>query len=198
MVTLVALIIWRIPPWFVAPIALTFLSMDGAFLSAALTKVPLGAWFTLALATVLASVFILWRFGKEQQWAAEKEDRLPLSQFVELNDDGDFTLAAINGQKGGETLTTTKGFGVFFDKGGINTPQAFSTHHVPTSYCSVANTAKGHFIGKLVSTPEVIVFFHMRPLEYPTVPAEERFVVSQIRSLPNCYRYVASLFPDWF
>jgi len=70
-------------------------------------------------------------------------------------------------------VSFNRGFGIFFDKGGINTPTAFS-----------------QFINKLVSTPEVIVFFHMRPLEYPTVPADERFVVSQIKFMPNCYRVV--------
>lgn len=136
MITLVALIVWRIRPIFVVLPALTIAAMDGAYLSAALTKVPLGAWFTIALAAVLACVFILWRFGKEQQWAAEKEDRFPLSQFVELNNGGEYILARTNGQEGGEVLSRSRGLSVFFDKGGINTPQVFS-----------------QYINKLVSRP---------------------------------------------
>ncbi|KAK3072072.1 hypothetical protein LTR53_007503 [Teratosphaeriaceae sp. CCFEE 6253] len=173
MTTLVALIVWRVRPWLVVLPWAIFACLDGAFLSSALVKVPDGAWFTITLAAVLASILILWRFGKEQQWTAEKEDRQPLSQFVRVDADGVYRLVGLQGGKGGEPISFTSGFGVFFDKGGINTPTAFS-----------------QFINKLVSTPEVIVFFHMRPLEYPTVPADERFVVSQIRQLPNCYRVV--------
>ncbi|KAK0277808.1 hypothetical protein LTR35_009644 [Friedmanniomyces endolithicus] len=173
MTTLAALIVWRVKPYYVVLPWLIFACMDGAFLSSALTKVPQGAWFTITLAAVLASILILWRYGKEQQWTAEKEDRLPLSQFVKIDQDGVYRLVAQQGGKGGEPISFTNGFGIFFVKGGINTPTAFS-----------------HFINKLVSAPQVIVFFHMRPLEYPTVPADERFVVSQIRLLPNCYRVI--------
>ncbi|WPH00077.1 potassium transporter 19 [Acrodontium crateriforme] len=173
MVTLTALIVWRFKPYYVILPWLAVACLDGTYLSSALLKVPDGAWFTLALASVLASLFILWRFGKEQQWSAEQEDRIPLVEFVKLDDKNTLRLTDRNNQRGGESLSITKGFGIFFDKGGINTPMVFS-----------------QFIGKLVSTPEVIVFFHMRPLEYPTISPEERFIVSQIKHLPNCYRVV--------
>lgn len=151
-------------PW------LIFACLDGTFLSSALTKVPHGAWFTIMLASALAATFILWRFGKEQQWKAEASDRHSLSTFVDKDADGTIRLA---GRNGGEALTITRGLGIFFDKGGIKTPLVFS-----------------QFISKLVSTPQVMVFFHMRALEYPTVPESERFVVSKIRYLPNCYRVI--------
>ena len=170
MTALTALIVWRIRPWIVFLPWLVIACIDGAFISSALTKVPNGAWFTLTLASVLASIFILWRFGKEQQWKAEAADRHALQTFVDKDPDGTIRLV---GSAGGEALSITKGLGIFFDKGGIKTPLVFS-----------------QFINKLVSTPQVIVFFHMRPLEYPTVPAEDRFVVSKIRYLPNCYRIV--------
>ena len=144
--------------------------LDGTFLSAALVKVPHGAWFTIMLASALAAIFILWRFGKEQQWKAEAVDRHSLSTFITKEEDGTLRLA---GKDGGEALSITRGLGIFFDKGGIKTPLVFS-----------------QYIGKLVSTPQVIVFFHMRPLEYPTVPPDDRFVVSKIRYIPNCYRVV--------
>ena len=151
-------------PW------LIFACLDGTFLSSALIKVPSGAWFTILLASALAATFILWRFGKEQQWKAEASDRHSLAKFVDKDQDGSLRLA---GRNGGESLTITRGLGIFFDKGGIKTPLVFS-----------------QFVSKLVSTPQVMVFFHMRALEYPTVPTDERFVVSKIRYLPNCYRIV--------
>ncbi|OQO01181.1 hypothetical protein B0A48_13424 [Cryoendolithus antarcticus] len=168
MVTLVALIVW-LKPWYLVILpALTILCMDGAFLSSALLKVPDGAWFTIALASVLASVFILWRFGKEQQWHAEAEDRLPTSQFIKQDTDGEYRLV----QYGHEVLATNKGFGIFFDKIGDKTPVVFS-----------------QFIGKLATKTDVIVFLHMRAVETPTVEPDERYFVQEL-NLPNCYRLV--------
>ena len=173
MTTLVALVVWRIRPWIVFLPWLAIASMDGAFLSSALTKVPQGAWFTISLASILASILVLWRFGKEQQWAAEKEDRKPIPHLVRPDSENVFRLVGTSERKGGEPIAFNQGFGIFFDKGGINTPTAFS-----------------QFLSKLVSTPAVVIFYHMRPLEYPTVPADERFVVSQVKAFPNCYRVV--------
>lgn len=45
------------------------------------------------------------------------------------------------------------------------------------------------FIRKLVTAPEVIVFFHLRPLEVPSVAFEDRYHVSRL-AIPNCYRLV--------
>jgi KUP system potassium uptake protein len=173
MTTMVAILVWRIPAYYVVLPALTIACMDGAYLSSALEKVPKGAYITLVMATVLASILILWHWGKENQWAAEREDRKPLQEFLSVDDEGSYRLVGQGGAKGGEVLAINKGFGVFFDKAGLMTPMVFS-----------------QYINKLASSPEVIVFFHMRPLEYPTVPSDERFVVSQIKFLPNCYRVI--------
>ncbi|KAF2418037.1 potassium transporter [Tothia fuscella] len=169
MVTLAAILVWKINPFCVFLPWLIIVCLDGTFLSASLVKVPDGAWFTITLASVLAALFILWRFGKEQQWFAEAEDRFPTSHFVQKSTDGTLVLS----QKFGATkLSSIKGFGIFFDKAGETTPIVFS-----------------QFIRKLVTAPEVIVFFHLRPLETPTVPAERRYHVSRL-AIPNCYRLI--------
>ncbi|KAH7390744.1 potassium transporter-domain-containing protein [Phaeosphaeria sp. MPI-PUGE-AT-0046c] len=169
MVTLVAILVWRIKPYFVVLPWLVIACMDGTFLSSALLKVPDGAWFTILLATILASVFILWRFGKEQQWFAESEDRFPTTHFVKTNDVGDLQLTEMFG---GKVLSRAQGFGIFFDKAGETTPIIFS-----------------QFIRKLVTAPEVIVFFHLRPLDQPSVAPSERYHVTRL-AMTNCYRLV--------
>lgn len=73
---------------------------------------------------------------------------------------------------GGGTLSTIKGLGIFFDKAGETTPIVFS-----------------QFAIKLVAAPEVMVFFHLRPLEMPSVPPEGRYSVSRL-AIPNCYRLI--------
>lgn len=169
MVTLVAILVWRIKPYFVFFPWLAIACLDGTFISSALTKVPDGAWFTLLLACLLASVFILWRFGKEQQWFAEASDRFPTTHFVRTREDGKLQLSS---RFGGKTLSSIEGFGIFFDKAGETTPIVFN-----------------QFIRKLATVPEVVVFFHLRPLEMPSVALENRYHVSRL-AIPHCYRVV--------
>ena len=77
-------------------------------MSSALTKVPQGAWFTLTLSGLLACILILWRFGKEEQWQAEAEDRFPTSHLVEKGEDGWIKLTP---RYGDDNLSVVKGFG---------------------------------------------------------------------------------------
>ena len=187
MVGIVALIIWRIPAPIVFFVWLIFACLDGVYLSSALTKVPQGAWFTLALAVILSNIFILWRFGKEQQWRAEASDRFPPSHML-MGDESDLSEKSNNrGLKltpafGGHTITRVHGMGIFFDKAGapLTTPTVFV-----------------HFLQKFHAAPDVVVFFHLRPVTSPTIPVDERYKVSQCFTgapgerrfaMPNCYR----------
>ncbi|OCF58219.1 potassium uptake protein [Kwoniella mangroviensis CBS 10435] len=169
MVTLVSIFVWRFNPLLVVFPWLVFTLLDATFLSSALTKVPDGAWFTLTLAAALACVFLLWRFGKERQWLAEAKDRFPTSHFIARSSDGHLRLTDAYS---GVPLSTIRGLGIFFDKAGETTPIVFS-----------------QFVTKLTSIPEAIVFFHLRPLDRPTVSSEDRYTVSRL-GIPNCYRLV--------
>lgn len=104
-------------------------------MSSALIKVPQGAWFTITLAAILASFLILWRFGKEQQWASEVEDRFPTTHLVKRGEHGTIKLTD---KYGGDDLSVIKGFGIFFDKAGETTPAVFT-----------------HFLSKLIAAPDV-------------------------------------------
>ncbi|CAG8949569.1 hypothetical protein HYFRA_00007802 [Hymenoscyphus fraxineus] len=169
MVGLAALIVWRRSPYLVFFPWLVIACLDGLYLSSSLVKVPEGAWFTLILSAILTGILILWRFGKEQQWEAEASDRFPTSHLVRANENGYLRLTDAFG---GETLSTIKGLGIFFDKAGETTPLVFS-----------------QFLGKLVAAPDVMVFFHLRPLETPSVAPDERYSVSRL-AIPNCYRLI--------
>jgi KUP system potassium uptake protein len=113
MVSLAALIVWRLPPYVVFFPWLTIACLDGLYMSSALTKVPNGAWFTITLAGLLASVLILWRFGKEQQWAAEADDRFPTTHLVTKGEDGWIKLTP---RYGGDNLSVIKGFGMYISR----------------------------------------------------------------------------------
>jgi KUP system potassium uptake protein len=167
LVSLVAILVWRVNIFIVIFFFLVFGALDGAYLSAALTKVPSGAWFTIMLACILSCVFVLWRFGKEQQWAAEREDRFQPSHLLSSTEKGDLKLTAAYG---GSTVSKTPGIGIFFDKAGDMVPIVFA-----------------QFVRKFSARPEIIIFFHMRPLSMPSIPESERFVI-QRTSIPGCYR----------
>ena len=169
MVSIVALVIWQLNPLLVLFGFLVFGGLDGAYLSSALTKLPNGAWFTLLLAVILSSIFILWRFGKEQQWKAEAEDRFRPSHLVTKGEGGELRLTSVFG---GDALTDIKGMGIFFDKVGDMTPLVFI-----------------QFLSKFTATPEVMVFFHLRPLSMPSVAPEERYEIIRT-GIPNCYRMI--------
>ncbi|CAI7588070.1 unnamed protein product [Penicillium manginii] len=169
MVSLAAMFVWRISPYIVLLPWLTVACLDCTYLSSALTKVPDGAWFTIALAAILSMLFLLWRYGKEQQWFAEAEDRFPTSHFIISSSDDQLLLSK---RYNDLPVSITPGLGIFFDKAGETTPIVFS-----------------QFVLKLTSLSEVVVFFHLRPLEQPSIAPEDRFTVSRL-ALPNCYRLV--------
>lgn len=170
MVTLVALIVWRIPPYLVAVPWLCFASVDGLYLSSALNKVPDGAWFTLTISAILTGLFMLWRFGKEMQWKAEAEDRFRLNALVTKDDGGRLRLTQ---RWGGDQLSQIRGLGIFFDKTGVMTPAVFT-----------------QFASKFNAVMDVTVFWHLHPVEAPTVPDAERYSVSKFTTIPGCYRLV--------
>jgi KUP system potassium uptake protein len=179
MVSLAGMFVWRISPLIIILPFLTIASLDGAYLSSSLMKVPHGAWVTIVIATVLALIFLLWRYGKEQQWFAEAEDRFQTSHFVtrepstpDESGGSTGTLLKLSERFGGGPLGSMKGLTVFFDKAGETTPIVFS-----------------QFLLKFTVLPDVIVLLHLRPLEVPSVPADDRFTVSRL-SIPNAYRLV--------
>lgn len=180
MVSLVALIVWRISIPIILAGFLVFGTLDGLYLSSAMTKVPDGAWFTLCLAVLLSSIFVLWRYGKENQWAAEAEDHISPAQLLDdrgsasssnssnLNNVGEFksvpTLRPTSAM-GSATLSTIEGIGIFFDKAGL-------PNSTPTVFV--------HFVQKFQAIPDVAVFFNIRPLSSPSVPPDERFSISRV------------------
>lgn len=167
LVALVAVIVWRINILIVLFVFLVFACLDGVYLSSVLTKVPTGAWFTLMLAAILSFIFVLWRFGKERQWSAESEDRFQPSHLMVRSPSGEIKLTQAFG---GMPVTNSHGVGIFFDKVGDMVPIVFT-----------------QFVRKFSARPEIIVFFHMRPLSVPSIPEAERYVI-QRTSIPGCYR----------
>lgn len=149
MVAVVAIVVWQLHFVYVLFGFLFFGTLDGVFMTAALTKVPHGAWFTLLIALLLSSVLFLWRFGKRQQWKSEAGDGISPSSLVSMDPSGKLVL---NRPSGPKELGKIKGVGIFFDKVGYQAPAVYT-----------------HFVQKFEAQHDVIVFFHLRQLVQPSV-----------------------------
>lgn len=186
MVAIVALIVWRLPIYIVLPVFIVFALWDGMFLSAALSKVPHGAWVTLMIAVALTLFFVLWRFGKEQQWDAETSDNAPLTRTTVI-DKGRLALQQGFGSSSSAAIIQIRGLGIFFDKAGLSST-------MPPVFL--------HFLQKFSAAPDVSVFFHLRALSVPTVPPQERYTISRCltydpedenkkpKPIPNTFRLI--------
>jgi KUP system potassium uptake protein len=106
MIALVALIVWKLHWLLVLVVWLPIVTLDGLFMTSAMTKVPNGAWSTLMLAIILSFVFALWRYGKEKQWSAEGKNRSNLTTLICKGKEGEWRLAP---EMGGRQLTHIKG-----------------------------------------------------------------------------------------
>ena len=99
LVSVAAIIVWQLHVLIVIFGFLIFGTIDAMFLSAALTKVPDGAWFTLLLAGILSCVLFIWRFGKRQQWKSEAGDSISASKLVYPDETGKLLVNGIDGPK---------------------------------------------------------------------------------------------------
>jgi KUP system potassium uptake protein len=189
LITLVAIIIWRWNVLLVVAFFVIFGTLDALYMSSALTKVPHGAWFTILLSGIISVIFILWRYGKESQWAVEGEDKVTVSHLLTstaarpgpsissgmINEEAIpkemvMQLTAAYGQ---QSLTPISSLGIFFDKIGHNT-------YLPLVFTQ--------FLLKFHALPTISIFFHMRPLSVPSVPPVERYVIQRVPAIPGAYR----------
>ncbi|KAK8066057.1 hypothetical protein PG997_012804 [Apiospora hydei] len=174
MVGLVAILIWQIRIYYVLPVFLILFAIDATYTSAVLTKIPEGAWFTLALASILSAVLVLWRWGKEAQWAAESTKRLRPESLLNLERRTPYLAR----QYGGARIGTLPGLGIFFSKSGDP---------------NVVSTCFAQFLTKFAARPRVVVFFHVRSLPQAFVSPDDRYIVARADAQgfgPHSYRVV--------
>ncbi|KAF3940867.1 hypothetical protein ABW19_dt0208194 [Dactylella cylindrospora] len=171
LVGMVAVVVWRFNILLVTGVFFIFACFDGLFLSAALTKIPTGAWFTLVLAAILAFVMLLWRFGKHRQWAAERDMQIHDRAFhnaVVSRKDGMW----LSGGK--KAVSAMKGIGIFMDKTGFLYPTVYT-----------------RFLRSFEAQHAITIFLNIRHITLPSVEEERRYGISKIDSLHSTYRVIA-------
>lgn len=138
----------------------------------------------MALAAVLSIFFLVWRYGKEQQWKAERQGRKSLSELVVAGADRKYyikreregeevelELANIKGKssilfgpslRGSSTTHDFTGVGLFFDKMGELSPMVytcfirkFQVLHELTIFVYLLQTVRPYVSNPTVLTPPV-------------------------------------------
>jgi KUP system potassium uptake protein len=79
-----ALAQWRWPRWRVGAVFGPLMLVDLVFLTGNMTKFTQGAWVPLTLASILFSIFMIWRSGRRLMRRALRAVAVPLSQLPKL------------------------------------------------------------------------------------------------------------------
>ncbi len=82
LVSIVALDSWRWPPLQVGLMASLFLTVDGAFFSSNLLKIPSGGWFPLVMGILLFFIMHTWRRGREVLTHHLQKAAISLTRFI--------------------------------------------------------------------------------------------------------------------
>jgi KUP system potassium uptake protein len=79
----VARALWRTPKWRLAILAALFLTVEVAFFSSNMTKIGQGAYLSLAVGLVIASIMITWRWGYQRVTRSRTQEEGSLADFLE-------------------------------------------------------------------------------------------------------------------
>ncbi|PBK97534.1 potassium transporter [Armillaria gallica] len=189
---------------------------DGLFWGASLKKIPHGAWVPLTIGVCISILMWLWTWGKGLEDAFDGQNRQNLRDFIHKDEklqvtfhlDGDAENDAVEDEVDDDDDDTysisryyyvphpSKTTGSAVD--GDEHPKALLRQRelvrIPT--CAVFHKiAEGQgvphsFIGLVrqwPGLPEVLIFLSVSVLPVPRVPAEERYVVSRVRSIQGFY-----------
>jgi KUP system potassium uptake protein len=156
---------WRWPRGVVLAIGAFFLTFEGLFFAANLTKLPMGAWLPLLIAITIFIVMMTWQRGRELVTARRNEAEGSLQAFVD-------TLGERT-----PPLIRVPGTAVFLNRGKATAPLALR-----------ANVEHNHTLHERV----VIVSVETSPV--PTVPRAERVVLDDLGHTDDGIFHVAAHF----
>ncbi len=75
--------LWRWPAAYAVPLLALFFLVDGAYLTANLTKVPAGGWFPLFVGVVIFTLLTTWSKGRQLMIARMREAAMPVRVFID-------------------------------------------------------------------------------------------------------------------
>ena len=75
--------LWHWPKWTAIPLLSVLFLVDGAYLSANLTKIPDGGWFPLLVGLIVFTILTTWAKGRQLMMARLKEAAMPIKVFIQ-------------------------------------------------------------------------------------------------------------------
>jgi KUP system potassium uptake protein len=149
--TAVARNLWRTPKWRLGLMAGLFLIVEVAFFTSNMAKIENGAWLSLAVGLLLASVMMLWRQGRDVVTDARTRQEGSLDEFL----DG---LAQTRTR-----IVRLPGLGIFLNPG--------------KDTCPLALRAQVEHIHAL---QEKVLIVSLDPIPIPNVAASDRFASDRL------------------
>jgi KUP system potassium uptake protein len=74
--------LWNWPKWAAIPLLGLFFLVDGAYLTANLTKIPDGGWFPLLVGLIVFTILTTWAKGRQLMMARLREAAMPIKVFI--------------------------------------------------------------------------------------------------------------------
>jgi len=74
--------LWHWPKWAAIPLLGLFFLVDGAYLTANLTKIPDGGWFPLLVGLIVFTILTTWAKGRHLMMARLREAAMPIKVFI--------------------------------------------------------------------------------------------------------------------
>ncbi|HEX4693952.1 potassium transporter Kup [Sphingomonas sp.] len=75
--------LWHWPKWTAIPLLALFFLVDGAYLTANLTKIPDGGWFPLLVGLIVFTILTTWAKGRQLMMARLREGAMPIKIFIQ-------------------------------------------------------------------------------------------------------------------
>lgn len=89
LLTLVMIVIWRVPLILVALFTFFFLTMEGVYVSSVFTKIEEGGWIPFAISLILAFIMFGWFYGRQRKMEYELTHKIDMDRLkVLLSDPG--------------------------------------------------------------------------------------------------------------
>jgi KUP system potassium uptake protein len=95
--------LWRTPKWRLALLGTLFLVVEVAFFTSNLAKIADGAYLSLAVGLVIATVMITWRRGREIVTRNRTEKEGPLREFLDQLPESDPPLVRVPERRSSST-----------------------------------------------------------------------------------------------
>ncbi|KAF8737866.1 potassium transporter, partial [Rhizoctonia solani] len=210
LITLQIPLVKRSPVVFGVAFLLFFGFIDGLFWGASLKKIPHGAWVPLMIGCALMAIMWFWTWAKGLEDEFDGANRRNLRHFIMLDSigpDEKFSPAIISAYSQTNTVNEeitsaddqpamedgleNEKLGLYLladrqDRRLLPRVETAAVFHKLSAGKGVPHAFYA-FLRQWPALPRVVIFLSVRIMPTARVPAEDRYVVTRVRSLPGFY-----------